>query len=186
MLLGLAMLLATSSICPGVPSKVNPSDWVTAEDYCPLKDTHLSAQQRADIIRLAPMEDDEDGKDEASRLNVSEAHLGIDTATQVAVWEVDSSQNSSILVFSLTRDHAVLILSGGETHDGYYRRLDAVHNGMHDFATSSFSGGAGEYQNFYTYYQFDGTRYRPAYCRSSTVKDDKGEVWDGPPHPCAR
>jgi hypothetical protein len=185
MFFNLAMLLATSSICPGVSPKVHAPEWVTPDSYCKFKEAHISPQQRSDIVRVAS--DDEQGNGDVSdRLNVSEANLGTGSTKQVVVWELDSFQNSEILVFSLRGDHAELILSGAETHDGYYRQLSSIHHGMHDFVTLGFAGGAGEHQSFYTYYQFDGTKYSPAYCRSSTTKSEDGkvEVWDGPPHPC--
>ena len=178
-MLSILLLMAFAASCPARESIP-----------CLLDAAVMSPQQRSEITRVVKADlakDIEDGQQVV--IQISPEHLS-KTTNEVVVEGSTGSQNASFYVFSLRNNRAVQILSDGE--GTVYQRLKTIHHGMHDLV---FAAHVGETESFDQVYQFDGERYKRAYCYSETAKDAgpsaDGEQtidldgWvEGPHHPC--
>ncbi len=152
------------------------------EDAKSFDDASLTKQQAADILRLTgelSQGDDIPGRPfiEVLRLSTNKRQ-----SPQIVAWRGTGGGmgNKDIWLFQQIGKHAVPILR--DASGSMYLALKSVHHGMRDFITFwNLGGGTGANEVF----QFDGKRYRSAYCYDTMAlgTDTKPEK-DGPHHPC--
>lgn len=144
----------------------------------------LTKQQRLDILRVTGNQsDDANDPDKLVMPSVELLRLSVGRGRSrelVASAEFGGgSANASHYVFRLTANRALLIL--GDAEGSMFGRLRSVHHGMYDFITFyNLGGGEGTSQVF----EFDGSRYRSAYCYDTTLARDTEPERHGPHHPC--
>ena len=148
----------------------------------PFGDASLTKQQQADILRVTG-EQSEDEVDIPGRPFIEFLRLSISKtqSPQIVAWRGDGGMgNKDIWMFQQTGSRAVLILK--DAGGSMYGALNSVHHGMHDFVTFwNLGGGTGGNEVF----EFDGSRYRSAYCYDTRALGSDTEAQkDGPHHPC--
>jgi hypothetical protein len=143
-------------------------------------DASLTKQQQADILRVTGDQSDEDDIPGKPFIEFLRLAAGSKKPPQIVAWRGDGAMgNKDIWIFQQNASRAVLILGG--TGGSMYSRLRSVHHGMRDFITFwNLGGGTGENEVF----EFDGKRYRSAYCYDTSLGSDTEPEKDGPHHPC--
>lgn len=143
----------------------------------------LTKQQREDILRVTGYESEGVGDSESlvmPGLNFLRLSVTAKKPRDVVVSQgFIGSKNGLFYVFHLTGNRAVSILERAE--GSMYGNLRSIHYGMHDFTT--FYGLGGE-SGFTDVFEFDGKRYRSAYCYDTQLGSGTELAKNGPHRTC--
>ena len=147
----------------------------------PFDDASLTKQQQEDILRVTGEQSEDDDIPDKPFIEFLSLSTNKTRPQQIVVWRGTGGMgNKDIWMFQQIGNRAVLILEGGG--GSMYGTLKSVHHGMHDFITFwNLGGGTGGNKVF----EFDGRRYRSAYCFDTiALGTDTEPEKDGPHYSC--
>lgn len=147
----------------------------------PFDKASLTKQQQSDILRVTGEQGEDDSIPGRPFIEFLKLSISKTQSPQIVAWRGDGGMgNKDIWMFQQTGNRAVAILQ--DAGGSMYGTLNSVHHGMRDFITFwNLGGGAGGNEVF----EFDGRRYRSAYCYETiALGTDTEPEKDGPHHPC--